>query len=107
MARQTEFRFDHGDKVKDRISGLVGIVGTRADHLFGCNRYWVEPQELKDGKPVEGRWFDEDAIEIVEAGVIKAKRYRVYEEEPQAVQPLRRAGGPADQPSSSTRQTSR
>lgn len=62
-----------GDKVKDRISGLQGIVVVVSDSLHGCRQIAVRPQELKDGKPVEASWFDIDQVELVEAGVIKPK----------------------------------
>lgn len=102
---QTTFRFELGDKVKDRITGMTGIVTTRSEHLFGCERYWVEPQELKDGKPVDGRWFDQDSMELVEAGVIQRTLTRVvaaapHQEERERL--LRRVGGPSDQPASAT-----
>jgi hypothetical protein len=42
-----------GDKVKDRVTGLTGIVIARTDWLNGCIRMTVQPQELKDGKPVD------------------------------------------------------
>jgi hypothetical protein len=92
------FTHNLGDRVKDIITGQVGIVTSRSEHIFGCNRYWVEPQEIKDGKPIEGRWFDEEAIELVLAGAVKAPRYArvVVAEERQ----LSRAGGPTSQPPS-------
>lgn len=100
----TDFRFNLGDKVKDHITGLAGIVVSRSESLYGCNRYWLQPQEVKDGKPVDGCWLDEDSLELVTANAIKRKRYRVYEDDEQ---PIRRAGGPGDQPSATTRQTTR
>ena len=106
MSTEAVFTFNLGDKVRDRITGQVGIISSRTEHLFSCARYWIDPQELKDGKPVEGRWIDEDAMELVHAGAIVRKRYRVYEEDT-SVQPLRKAGGPSDQPSSSNRQSGR
>jgi hypothetical protein len=54
-----------GNKVKDNITGFVGIAVGRTTWLFGCNRIAVEPQELKDGKPIEAQWFDEQRIELV------------------------------------------
>lgn len=98
------FRFDLGDKVRDRITGMTGIVVSRSEHLFGCERYWVEPQEVKDGKPVDGRWFDQDSLELVTAGVIQRTRVRVVEE----VAPVqRKTGGPSNQPASVTGPTTR
>mgnify|MGYP001560420616 CR=1 FL=1 len=98
------FRHPLGARVKDRVTGLIGIVLSRAEHLFGCARYWVQPQELKDGKPVDGMWIDEDALEVIEVGVIRAQRYRVVESEAVA-EPLRRAGGPVSMPSSTSRRS--
>src|SRR5687768_7018463 len=105
MASET-FIFNLGDKVKDRISGLTGIVTSRAEHLYGCARYWVSPQEVKDGKPAEGAWFDEAGIELVEASVIKPMQARMFTiAETQPAQ--RRTGGPTNQPAASTGSTSR
>jgi hypothetical protein len=99
-----------GDKLRDRVTGQTGIAVSRAEHLFGCARYWIEPQELKDGKPVEGRWIDEDSVELAEAAVIKAKRYRVVDEAAvaaTAARSMRLAGGPSGQPASQTGPTTR
>lgn len=59
-----------GDKVKDRISGLEGVVTGRIDYLYGCRQVLVNPQEVKDGKPIESSWLDEDRVEVVQAGCI-------------------------------------
>jgi hypothetical protein len=67
------FDFNLGDRARDKLSGLVGIVTSRADHFTGCKRYWLTPQELKDGKPVDGLWVDDELCELVEAGVLKPK----------------------------------
>ena len=108
------FKHSLGDKAKDKISGMTGIITPRAEHLYGCARYWLSPQETKDGKPVDGYWFDEDGIDILEVGVIERREYRVVPAEPsirhrgvvaRAVERI--AGGPTDQPSSATRSSAR
>lgn len=96
-----------GDKVQDRVSGLTGLVTSRAEHLFGCARYWISPQELKDGKPVEGLWLDEDSLELVERSVITPRQYRVVKAEEVAARPAHLPGGPTSQPSSQSRQTTK
>src|SRR5688572_22635589 len=93
------FKHNLGDKSRDRISGLTGIIVSRAEHLFGCARYWIQPQDTKDGKPQEGSWFDEESIEVLESAVVTPKQYRVVDVE---APPLRRAGGPGAQPASHT-----
>jgi hypothetical protein len=55
-----------GSKVKDSITGFSGIATGRAEYLHGCARVLVEPQELKDGKPVESQWLDEPRLVVVE-----------------------------------------
>ena len=52
-------RIKLGSKVTDSITGMAGIAIARTDWLYGCVRYGVQPEELKDGKPVEAQWFDE------------------------------------------------
>lgn len=63
------FKHELGTKVRDRITGFKGIVIGRTEWLYGCRRYTVQATELKDGKPVEGMGFDEDALEPLDAGI--------------------------------------
>jgi valyl-tRNA synthetase len=63
-------RINLGDKVKDKVSGLVGIATARTEWLHGCVRIAVQPQEVKDGKPVDAHYIDEPQLEVVEVGVV-------------------------------------
>lgn len=54
-----------GSKVKDMITGYAGIAVGRTEWLYGCNRIVVESDQLKDGKPLETQWFDEQRVEHV------------------------------------------
>lgn len=65
-----------GDKVKDRVTGLTGIVVARTDWLNGCIRMMVQPQELKDGKPVETSCFDIEELVLIEANALSPKPER-------------------------------
>ena len=62
-----------GDKVRDRVSGLEGIVVARTNWLNGCIRFTIQPQELKDGKPVDTSWFDIEDMELVRSNVLSPK----------------------------------
>lgn len=53
-----------GDKVKDIITGLEGIAVCRSVWLWGCVRIGVQPTEIKDGKPIEETWLDENRLEV-------------------------------------------
>lgn len=56
-----------GEKVKDRVTGLVGEVHCVSDWLYGCRRIGIQPYGLdKDGTPVDVEWFDEPRLEVVE-----------------------------------------
>lgn len=54
-----------GQRVRDRISGLEGVVIARTEWLYGCARITVQPQDTKDGKPAETYTLDEPQIEIL------------------------------------------
>lgn len=61
------FRYELGSKAKCKITGYTGLITARTEWLYGCRRYVIQSQELKDGKPVESLGVDEDAIEIIVA----------------------------------------
>jgi hypothetical protein len=56
-----------GDVVKDKITGFQGMVIAITHWLNGCIRINVQPQALKDGKPIESECFDIQQIEVVKA----------------------------------------
>lgn len=59
--------FEFGDKVKDTITGFEGTVTGYTLFITGCAQYSVQPRIKTDGDFVEGRWIDEDRLELVEA----------------------------------------
>lgn len=60
-----------GDKVKDKVTGFKGIAIGVTTWLHGCKRIAVQPQELKDGKPIDALSFDEPQLEMIESEKIK------------------------------------
>lgn len=54
-----------GDKVKDTITGFVGIAVARHSYLNGCNRVTIQPVVKKDGSLLEAQTFDEPQLELV------------------------------------------
>lgn len=61
------FKYELGSKAKDKVTSYTGIIIGRTEWLYGCRRYTLQSQEMKDGKPIEAMGFDEEALEIVEA----------------------------------------
>jgi hypothetical protein len=70
MAVDRSYKFGLGDRVRDRITGFVGIVVGRSNHISGCDTMGIQPEALKDGAPQEVRWFDDLRVDLVDAGVV-------------------------------------
>lgn len=60
-----------GDKVKDPVTNLEGIVIGRTEFLYGCTRIGVQPKISKDGKMPDAHWFDEPQLKVVKKAEIK------------------------------------
>lgn len=89
-----------GDRVKDKISGLKGIVTGVFHYLYGCVRICVAPEGLNDGKPHEGQIIDAAQADILKKAVVKP--YVVPSPIPAAPVPTdvsRRSAGPRKDPS--------
>jgi hypothetical protein len=60
-----------GDKVKDRVTGFVGIVVAQTKYLNGCVRCGVQSDKLKDGLPTDSQWFDAPQLTLVKKNVVQ------------------------------------
>lgn len=67
------FKFDNGSKANSKITGFKGMITARADHLYGCNRYFLTPSVNKEGALVDGYWFDEDELIVTEVKALERK----------------------------------
>ena len=64
-----------GDKVKDPITGVIGIAVARTEWLHGCARITVQPKGTnKDGKLIGSPSFDEPQLEVVSPKKVKRGR---------------------------------
>lgn len=82
-----------GDRVEDSVTGLKGIVVCVTTWLHGCIRMGVQPEEVKDGKPVEAVFFDQTQLKLLKKGIHAPQVLEVAPVQP--VAPTRRsAGGP-------------
>jgi len=54
-----------GSTVRCKLTGFKGIAVARADFLYGCTRYDVQPKAQKDGSLPDSRSFDEEQLEVV------------------------------------------
>ena len=56
-----------GNRVKDSLTGFVGIATARTEYLYGCAQIHILSEGLKDGRPMEGAWIDEQRVETLAA----------------------------------------
>ena len=55
-----------GDRVKNWVNGMTGIATGRTEYLNGCRQFLVQHETLdKDGKQIDGTWWDEQYLEVV------------------------------------------
>ena len=58
------FKFENGITAESKVDGFKGVITARSENLYGCNRYYVQPKVDKDGKHVDGCWFDEEELKV-------------------------------------------
>jgi hypothetical protein len=61
-----------GTKVREKITGFVGVTTGKASYITGCDQYLVQPPIGDNNAFVDGRWFDEGRLEIVQEETISA-----------------------------------
>lgn len=59
-------RVQLGQKVRDVVSGFVGIATSRTEWLNGCVRIGVDPKSKKAGELPDGKVFDEQQLQVVD-----------------------------------------
>ena len=64
-----------GDEVRHVVTGFQGIVVSYAKHVAGCDRLFVEPKVDRDGKLIDGAWFDIDMLKIVKSNAVPVIEY--------------------------------
>lgn len=55
-----------GFKVKDRVTGFVGVVTSISYDLYGCIQAVVTPEIKPDNKDNDSRWFDLKRLSAVD-----------------------------------------
>lgn len=72
-----------GDKVRDSVSGLIGIAVSEIRYLNGCLQYGVQ-SEFKDGKMPSVEYIDIGQLSIVQLQAVVMKEKE--EEDPGGAQ---------------------
>lgn len=69
-----------GDKVRDRVSGIIGIAVSEIKYLSGCHQYGVQAQ-FENGKMPSVEYIDVGQLTIEEIQSVK-----IEEEDPGGAQ---------------------
>ena len=64
-------RVNLGDRVKDRITGLEGLVIAITEWLYGCRRLIIQPEKVQEGKVLDTYTIDEPQATVVQRAVIE------------------------------------
>jgi hypothetical protein len=64
MPKENELKL--GQKARDIVTGIEGIIIGKTEWLTGCNTYGIKPPVKEDGTNLEAIWVDEIRIEIVD-----------------------------------------
>lgn len=96
---KTENKVELGDKVKDQVTGFVGITISKYSYLTGCDRFSVQPaltqQQKVEGKLPDAQVFDEHMLIVLKKSVVKKFDY-IQEEVSVPEKSPRKPGGPKD-----------
>ena len=88
-----ENKFHFGDKVKNVINGITGIVMAYSFYSTGCIHYGIARQELdEDGEAREWLWYDETKLKLVKKSVVELGTYNPVTKK------VTRNGGPSPNP---------
>lgn len=55
-----------GQKVRDTVTGFVGVATSKVEYMNGCVQFCVKPSVDEDGKMQDGHYIDIDQLEVVD-----------------------------------------
>jgi len=94
-----------GSLVRDMVTGFTGVVVGTSTWLGGPARVGVEARQLnRDCKPLEGQWFEQGRIEVLEGPSVEYQR--IYPTPPPILAARMHTpppGGPRPDPCSTSR----
>jgi hypothetical protein len=64
-------KIEQGDLAKEVITGFTGVVKGIQTCMHNCDRIGLQPQELKDGNPIDTTFFDAPGVVLVKKRVVE------------------------------------
>ena len=53
-----------GLNATDTLTGFSGMITGHSDYITGCDQFLLQPPTQENGEYVEGRWFDEQRLQV-------------------------------------------
>ena len=78
---------ERGDKVKDRVSGFVGIAVCETKYLQGCTRFGVQAIVKNNEPPKNWEYFDVTQLKVILKRVVKIEQMKNPDDDPGGYQP--------------------
>lgn len=84
-----------GDKVRDTVTGFVGIAYSVCENFNGCIQFEIIPVVKKDGEVAKGAWIDSQQLKIIKKQAVKPNNAEKTPVKSVAAQPekVERTGG--------------
>ncbi len=60
------FKFENGDRVKEKVTGFTGTITGTCYYLTGCNQYLIVARAKDEFSESKSVWYDEGRIEFIE-----------------------------------------
>jgi len=65
-----EMKVELGDLAKDTITGFIGVVKYHSKYMHNCDAFGLQPQDLKDGVPIDVKQFDAPGVVVCKKKVV-------------------------------------
>lgn len=69
MVYTKKFKFNHGDSVREKVSGFEGVITGTAFYISGGNQYLVVAKSVDNVEPIS-LWFDEGRLKLKQRNLI-------------------------------------
>ena len=71
-----------GQRVKDKVSGFIGIAVAKCEYLNGCIQFHITPPVDEKGNERKDQWIDAAQLEIIDNGVLSESKPKAPLKEP-------------------------
>ena len=71
----TNWKFELGEILEDKVTGYQGVVMARAEYFTDCVHYGLCARAAKEGKLPDWQWLDETRLVSIGQSIKKEERF--------------------------------